>query len=65
LERFERELLADGAGGGAERHASRFLGGGTARRTKRENGGENSLTILTHISFYLIGNGNEKIRNVI
>jgi hypothetical protein len=25
-ERFERELLADGAGGGGERHASRFLG---------------------------------------
>jgi hypothetical protein len=32
LERFERELLADGAGGGGERYGSRFLEGGTTGR---------------------------------
>jgi hypothetical protein len=32
LERFERELLADGARGGGKRPGSRFLGVGTAGR---------------------------------
>jgi hypothetical protein len=30
---------------------------------KGENGKKNPLTIFTHISFYLIGNSNRKVRN--
>jgi hypothetical protein len=40
-----------------------FLFGVNVDRAKSENGRENPLTIFARISFYSVGNGNEKVTN--